>query len=144
MTLASCSQPLGAVPLGSGSSSQNRCYSQQTEIISCWKIGCIQKMSWEQVQWFELCSLPSLGVSVVVFGFTVQDPAGTQHLFICSSVPSHMSLLLLCLLLLPDSPHELHSPVFWLHLKFSYALVKVHASFLVPNPTSNHMPALLC
>lgn len=114
------------------------------QIISCWKIGCIQKMSWEQVQWFELCSLPSLGVSVVVFGFTVQDPAGTHHLFICSSVPSHMSLLLLCLLLLPDSPHELHSPVFWLHLKFSYALVKVHASFLVPNPTSNHMPALLC
>lgn len=136
--------PHAASPLGSGPSSQNKCYSQQTEVISCWQIGCIQKMSWEQVQWLELCSLPCLEVSVVVFGFTVQDPAGIHHLFICSSVPSHLSLLLLCLLLLLDSPHELHSLVFWLHLKFSYALVKAHGSFLEPNPTSNHMPALLC
>lgn len=143
-TFASHSQPLGAMPLGSGPSSQNTCYSQQTEVISCWQIGCIQKMSWEQAQWLELCSLPCLGVSVTVFGFTAQDPAGIHHLFICSFVPSHLSLLLLCLLLLLDSPHELHSLVFWLHRKFSSALVKVNASFLALSPTPSHRPTLLC
>lgn len=107
MTLASCSQPLSAVLLGSGPSSQNRHYSQQTEVISCWQIGCIQKMSSEQVQWLELCSLPCLEVSVIVFGFTVQDPASIHHLFISSSVPRQLSFLLLCLLLLLDPPHEL-------------------------------------
>lgn len=131
MTLPSHSQSLGPVPSGSGLSFQKRRSSQQTDVIRCWYIGCAQKMSWAQIVSCTLFSALPLGlVSVAVICSTSQDPGHICCLFSHSSSPIHLSLLLLCLLLLLSPPHESHSLVSWLHLKVSYALVKVCASSL--------------